>query len=166
MLWQAALLSRFFGWILWTFRNGGLHDFYGFCSAPWSAPCPCALGADEPFAALVALRLWFFLFGRYLGSGAFSRSQGRLLRVPVRILWPLSTDPKPAAGGHNGIRRFFPGSSILPRGRCALKKAAAWPFSAALRPWGAAAGWMAGFGRAVRKAAMNAASHTQHGDLP
>jgi hypothetical protein len=46
--------------------------------------------------------------GRIWGSEAFSRPQGRLLRVPVRVLWPLSTDPKPAAGGRNGSRRFFP----------------------------------------------------------
>jgi hypothetical protein len=104
--------------------------------------------------------------GRIWGSGAFSRPQGRLLRVPVRVLWPLSTDPKPAAGGRNGSRRFFPLPCGLPRGRYALKKAASWPFSAALRPVGCGRRLNGGFGRAVRKAAMNAASNTQHGDLP
>jgi hypothetical protein len=28
--------------------------------------------------------------------------------VPVRVIWPLATDPKTAAGGRNGSRRFFP----------------------------------------------------------
>jgi hypothetical protein len=64
--------------------------------------------ADQPIAALVSCRFWLFLLRRHLGFGAFSLPQGRLLRVPVRILWPLSTDPKPAAGGRNGSRRFFP----------------------------------------------------------
>jgi hypothetical protein len=102
-----------------------------------------------------------------LGLGLFSGkclSSSCSFRSASSGLYRQTLNPPPAAATASAA--FFPGPSILPRGRCALKKAAAWPFSAALRPVGCGRRLGGGFGRAVRKAAMNAASNTQHGDLP
>jgi hypothetical protein len=82
--------------------------------------------------------------------------------VPIRILWPLSTDPKPAAGGRNGSRRFFPRLFDPSSRPLRSQKSGGLAVRSPLRydPCGCGRRLGGGFGRAVRKAAMNAASNT------
>jgi hypothetical protein len=125
------------------------------------------------FGWMASRSLRWFHFGSGSSSSGGIWARGRLLghkavslgfRSAFSGLYRQTLNPPPAVA--TAAAAFFPGSSILPRGRCALKKAAAWPFSAALRPVGCGRRLGGGFGRAVRKAAMNAASNTQHGVLP
>lgn len=164
MPWQAAL---FFTALRLDSPEWRASRFLWLLFGPWSAPCPCALG-DGPvisgagFTSVLAFPLkaasgarGHFFGHRSVSFGFRSASSG---------LYRQTLNPPPTVA--TAAAAFFP----CPAGFLAVaalsKKRRLGRSPRRCDSCGCGRRLNGGFGRAARKAAMNAASHTEHGDLP